>query len=201
LKLKLKSVSEENSKSKEEHSFSLGDIISNGSEESTTLPTITENWLSTPSSNQGIPKLPNDLEVSNKENGAEEEEIKTESSFMVGQIESKSENKSTTDLIKETQSEQITELPYKSISDNAKDISDMVTDSTIETSSTTRKDLSLSSNEFENIDKEHVTEMIDSTTIMPLISELVSIKSTVDSNPPEIEHSDDLSSFEKNKYT
>lgn len=202
---KTEPVSEVSSKSKD-HSFSLEDIVSIDSEESTTLRTINENWLTTTLSNiHGIPKLPSDLEVSEKENGAMKEEIKTQSPLITEQIVLKSENKST-DLISELHnnnpSEQVTERPEKSISDNVKDMLDMVTSSTINTTSTDQDGVSSSSFEFENIDKEHVTEFIDmQTTVMPSIIEHESIKefpkTTIDSNSFEKVQSDDLSSLEK----
>ncbi|XP_050053848.1 uncharacterized protein LOC114126280 isoform X4 [Aphis gossypii] len=200
---KTESASKENSKPKESSGL-LGDIDLNDSEESTIPPSITENWLTTTSSSiQGIPKLPSDLEVTEKENESTEDKMKTEA-LGFEQMELKSENKSTIiDLISESNSknpvEEITEMPEITTLDNVKDLSSVVTVSTIDASSTIKEDMNLPMKEMENITNEHVTEYIDMTTMPSTIDqELIKpLHGSADPNSLEKKQSDDLTTLEK----
>jgi len=201
--VKTESAIKENSKPAES-SESLLDINLNDPEETTVVPSITENWLTTTiSSIPSIPKLPSDLEVTEKENGSMEDKIKTE---VLGfeQMELKSENKSTIiDLISGSQTnspvEEITEMPEITILDNVKDLSGVVTVSTIDASSTIKENMNISMKELENITNEHVTEYIDMTTMPSTIDqELIKpLHSSADPNSLEKKHSDDLITLEK----
>jgi len=194
---KTESASKDNSKPKESSEL-LEDVDLNDSEKSTIIPSVTENWLtSTLSSIPSVPKLPSDLEVTEKENGSAEE-MKTVS-LGFEQMELKSENKSTIDLISESQSErpleEITEMPEITILDNVKDLSGLGTVPTIDTSSTIKESIK----ELENITNEHVTEFIDMTSTPSTIDQepIKPLYSSTDPNSSEKKHSDDLITLEK----
>ncbi|KAL4119616.1 hypothetical protein QTP88_012414 [Uroleucon formosanum] len=199
---KTESLSKDNSKPKESSEL-LGDLNLNDPEASTTIPSITEIWLTTTSSIiPGIPKLPSDLEVTEKENVSMEKEMKTEY-LGLEQMELKSENKSSVDLILEPPSEspieKITEIPELTISDNVKDLSGILTVSTTNTDSAIKEGMNLSIKELENISTEHVTEFIDMTTMSSIINQelITPLDSLTEPNPSEKKHSDDLITLEK----
>ncbi|XP_025203974.1 uncharacterized protein LOC112600867 [Melanaphis sacchari] len=194
----------DNSKPKESSEL-LGDIDLNDPEESTVIPSITENWLTTTlSSIPSIPKLPSDLEVTEKENGSTEEKVKTEA-LGFEQMELKSENKSTIiDLMSESHSkspieEIITEIPETTISGNVKDLLGVVTVSTIDVSSTIKEDMNLPMKELENISNEHVTEYIYMTTMPSTIDQelVMPLHSSENPNSLEKNNSNDLTNLEK----
>jgi len=218
-------VSVKDSKPKESNEFALVDVDLNVPEQSSTLPSITENWLiTTQSSNiQGVPKLPSDLEVTDKENGdvekemeienatslnPEQTEFKSESSTIMGivQTELKSENKSV-DPISESNikmsSEFTTTLPGQSTFDNFKDVPSMVTEATIDASSSSIEDMSSSTKGLDNISVEHVTEFMDITTMLSIIEQMPIKKQEEPQNSEDLiklsgkKHSDDLSSLDK----
>ncbi|XP_050541586.1 uncharacterized protein LOC126905683 isoform X4 [Daktulosphaira vitifoliae] len=80
LETKTESMNNENNKNNESKWPSSEESLSHESEETTTISSITDNWLtSSQSSILSLPKLPQDLELSERENEPTKEEIKSES--------------------------------------------------------------------------------------------------------------------------